>query len=187
MGVADSREYDRLKARKFRPYSAGHRRMYEEAIKRIASPSRIFEAGFGIGWGLDRMVEAGVISQYNGCEPNNDSFKYTDDRHGARPNVHLDNVGFPDILHLRDGRDTLTFDHVFCIEVIEHVPMDDHLEFLQALRSLGGKLWFSTPDIRKAPTEGVRTKEDWVRLLKAAGFNRVEVDTKSWTYLYACS
>jgi hypothetical protein len=188
MGTPDSREYDRLVGRNFRPYSKGHRRMYEEAIKRIAKPSIIFEAGFGIGWGLDKMVEANVIKEYIGCEPNLDSFNYTDGRHGSRPNVHLSNVGFPDIIHLAEPEDVKTFEHVFCIEVIEHVPMDEHLAFLKELRALsgGGTLWFSTPDIRKAPKEGVRTKDEWVGLLKLAGFKRINVDTKSWTYLYEC-
>jgi hypothetical protein len=186
MGTPDSREYDRLVGRNFRPYSKGHRRMYEEAIKRIASPSRIFEAGFGIGWGLDKMVEANVIKEYIGCEPNEDSFNYTFSRHGNRQGVFLVNRGFPD--STQDPPLNANFDHVFCIEVIEHVPSEDHLNFLRELRELsrGGVLWFSTPDIRKAPKEGVRTKDDWLGLLKLAGFKRVNVDTKSWTYLYEC-
>src|SRR5690606_36363266 len=80
--VYESKEFDRLRGRKFRDYSIGHQRMYTTAIEKIkaerggAMPLDIFEAGFGIGWGLQQMDKAGVIGRYVGVEPNAGSFSY---------------------------------------------------------------------------------------------------------------
>lgn len=35
MGTLDSREYDRLKGRNFKPYTQGHRNMYELPLARM--------------------------------------------------------------------------------------------------------------------------------------------------------
>jgi 2-polyprenyl-3-methyl-5-hydroxy-6-metoxy-1,4-benzoquinol methylase len=78
------------------------------------------------------------------------------------------------------------FDFAFCIEVIEHVPMDDHVRFLRDLRRLSPVLFFSTPDKNKVPAEGVRTVSDWTRVIREAGFTDVSVDMSRWTYLYRC-
>jgi hypothetical protein len=154
----ESHEYDRLKERKFRPYSRGHQVMYLQAIaelKRDFAPGsvRVLEAGFGIGWGLGEMLKAGILKSYVPYEPNL----------------------APD------------FDAAFCIEVIEHVPMDQHVDFLRGLHRQSPLLFLSTPDKDKKPTEGVRTKDDWVMRLIEAGFSKVDVMTKEWTYLYRCT
>ena len=186
MGTPDSREYDRLKERNFRPYSKGHRFMYEEAIRQIQAredgePITIIEAGFGIGWGLDRMLDAGIVLDYIGCEPNADSFNYVSGRmSGEEPISRLLNVPFTEDVTPRVS------DYGFCIEVIEHVPMDRHEAFLSGLRSRCNVLFFSTPDKNKVPREGVRTTAEWTRLLHEAGFRTVEVNTSKWTYLYRC-
>jgi hypothetical protein len=81
---------------------------------------------------------------------------------------------------------TPPFNHTVCIEVIEHVPLQNHLSFLRDLRMLAPSLWFSTPDIDKVPREGVRKTRDWVDLLRDAGFHDVEVNQEHWTYLFHC-
>lgn len=189
MGQAgyESKEYERLVKRGFKPYSRGHRMMYEhaiDAIKKTADPANIFEAGFGIGWGLDRMLEEGVVDVYVGCEPNADSFKYTRDRLGLNPRVTLYPKAFDYSFESPDGEKP--FDEAFCIEVIEHVPLNDQLAFLEGLRALAPRLWLSTPDKDRVPSEGVRTMKEWVALIKEAGFESVEVNMAHWTYLYEC-
>lgn len=180
MGTLDSREYDQLKKREFRPYSFGHRMMYEIPLKEMKGRKwTVYEAGFGIGWGLDRMIEEDVLNRYVGCEPNLDSFNYVKSRHGERRNVALDHAPF------RAVTMTPPFDHVFCIEVIEHVPMEAHLEFLRGLRKMGMLLWFSTPDSSKSK-EGVRRASEWSDLLSQAGFTSVQIDKSHWTYLFKC-
>ena len=64
--------------------------------------------------------------------------------------------------------------------------MDEHLAFLKQLHSLAPRLWFSTPDKVAVPQEGVRTYQEWVALLKEAGYGEVKVDMSQWTYLFEC-
>lgn len=184
MGTPNSKEYDRLKERGFKPYSAGHRRMYELAIERMGNEAgprgaRVLEAGFGIGWGLDEMVRAEVLKSYVGYEPNKDSFDYVQARYPDRENMLLLPLTFEPNLDP-------AFDYALCIEVIEHVPMEDHARFLLGLRSMAPTLFLSTPDITRHRTEGVRTEAEWVALLHAAGFSKVATDSKSWTTFYWC-
>lgn len=196
----ESKEYDRLKRRKFAPYSAGHQAMYNLAIAEIAldlatAPVKradIFEAGFGIGFGLGQMLAAEIVSTYIGCEPNLDSFTYTalteerrgPPKHGA---VWLKHEPLSNTLVDRLFQDeVLPADYAFCIEVIEHVAMADHLAFLQTLRRVAPRLYFSTPDIVRVPKEGVRTTGEWLQLLARAGFKDVQVVKDHWTYLYKC-
>lgn len=204
----ESREYDRLVKRKFKPYSKGHRMMYEHAIDTIkddlgfrqARPTkkwrppqgrRIVEAGFGIGWGLERMLAEGIVSEYHGFEPNHDSFMHVFKRNpgaGSGALLRFDESPFPydqyRLIYEQEKR--WFFDEAFCIEVIEHVPMEEHLPFLKGLRACTPRLWFSTPDKDRVPAEGVRTRADWERLLGEAGFRSVNVNTSHWTYLYEC-
>jgi hypothetical protein len=65
--------------------------------------------------------------------------------------------------------------------------MDQHVDFLRGLHRQSPLLFLSTPDKDKKPTEGVRTKDDWVMRLIEAGFSKVDVMTKEWTYLYRCT
>lgn len=189
MGTPDSREYDRLVERDFKPYSRGHRRMYEIAIAEIkggplgARGARVLEAGFGIGWGLDQMLAADILRNYVGYEPNRDSYLYVANRlkdHERHVDLALFNMGYEPLL-------SPDYDFGFCIEVIEHVPAEKHLTFLKALRQQVPVLFFSTPDIRKSPKEGVRTTEEWVAYLHSAGFRDVTVNTDHWTHLFRCS
>lgn len=181
MGTPDSREFDRLKERGFGPYSLGHRRMYEKAIATMRSvgptPARVLEAGFGIGYGLGEMDKAGILAAYVGYEPNRASFIYTKAKYQHGDNMLLLNVPFlPNLDPL--------FDFTVCIEVIEHVPTEDHLTFLTGLRTMAPVLCFSTPDITRQPREGVRTAGEWLDLLARAGFGYVRMDSAEWTTYY---
>jgi hypothetical protein len=198
----ESREYDRLVERDFKPYSRGHQVMYLQSIADILAErgernTRVLEAGFGIGWGLDKMVEANILRSYVGYEPNKDSFRYVLDRYPRAAGVmHLSPGTNPSAqgeyetlllnLPFEPNLDP-AFDAAFCIEVIEHVAMADHVEFLKGLYAMAPRLYLSTPDKNKVPREGVRTKDDWVMRLMEAGFSKVDVMTKEWTYLYRCS
>lgn len=177
MGSLDCNEYENLRKRGFKPYSAGHRMMYDTPAKLLSGRKRrIVEAGFGIGYGLETLLDAGAIGTYLGFEPNRDSFGYVHEKHGGLSGVELRNTGFA-----TTGE---TFDHVFCIEVIEHVPMDGHAEFIGVLRRSGKTLWMSTPDVKTHPHEGVRRPDEWKAMLKAGGFNDVTVHCDQWTVLF---
>lgn len=188
MGTPDSREYDRLVERNFEPYSKGHRMMYLRAIERmgnIAGPrgARVIEAGFGIGWGVDQMLAQDVLKSYVGYEPNKNSYLYVANplkTHQRVDDLVLFNLPF-------EANLDPAFDFAFCIEVIEHVPMDRHLDFLKGLHKMAPTLFFSTPDIRRAPEEGVRTTEAWRDMLREAGYGLVRIDPREWTTLYTAA
>lgn len=182
----DCREYEAARKRNFQPYSRGHQIMYEGPLTLMERGDRakekftILEAGFGIGWGLDRMIEKGVIGSYLGFEPDRGSFDYVRGRHKSTPNLDLRHAPF-------EGQ-APQFDHVFCIEVIEHVPPDDHAGFITGLRKSlksGGTLWLSTPD-KERSTHGVRTASDWRLQIALAGFADITRHDEQWTTLYCC-
>lgn len=196
MGTPDSREFDRLKQRGFKPYSVGHQQMYFTAVERMEASAkgaraRIFEAGFGIGFGLQHMLARDVLEAYVGVEPNKRSYQYVAQDLGLLPDTRLAliNGKFDDdvVVEFATTADDpeYSFDVAFCIEVIEHVPMDDQEMFLRNLKRMAPRLFFSTPDIAKSPKEGVRTTDEWVFMLTAIGF-KVDVLTKHWTHLYEC-
>lgn len=185
--VEVSREYAQLMRRGGRPYSAGHRVMYDTPLTLMSRNERatekfsILDVGFGIGYGLDRMVDAGVIGEYVGLEPDDASFRYVATRHGHREGVTLLNERFADGVVMKA-------EHVFCIEVIEHVPADEHEQFLGDLfkAALGGTLWLSTPDMDRCPEHGVRSAAKWDGMLRAVGgCDVVHFDTQ-WTDLWCC-
>ncbi|MCW5695788.1 MAG: methyltransferase domain-containing protein [Bauldia sp.] len=187
--MLEAKEFRELKRRRFKPYSAGHQAMYEVPLAlmkrndRSAARYLILEIGFGIGWGLDRMVENGIVGaldRYVGYEPDEESFDFVFARHGKRSGITLINAAFGAV-------SGLPFDHIFCIEVIEHVPAVEHAGFLGSLRSASrsGTLWLSTPDSQRND-HGVRPAAEWRAMLKNAGFSDVTVHQDQWTTLFVC-
>src|SRR5262245_33601462 len=86
----DCNEYLALMRRRGKDYSKGHRIMYEVPIVALTGQRRrILEAGFGIGWGLERMLRADIVETYVGYEPNIDSFNYVIQQHGNKPHSVL--------------------------------------------------------------------------------------------------
>lgn len=157
-------------------YSLGHRLMYETPIKLLTGKKRnIVEAGFGIGWGLDRMIEADILASYVGYEINAAAFNYVNQQYGEREGIQLHHEAFTT---------TPGGNHVFCIEVIEHVPMDQHTHFIRMLRGSGNTLWLSTPDKDRVASEGVRSVHDWKAMLKMGGYSDVVAHEEQWTTLY---
>ncbi len=175
-------EFHALVGRSYADYSEGHQRMYTGPIELLLGRRwSILEIGFGIGFGLARMVEADIVSHYWGCEPCDDSFDYTE-KNISRPNQS--------ILSACGWMETHTLapkaDYAFCIEVIEHVPMDEQTAFLASIvPHVGRNLFLSTPCQSKSK-HGVRTSAEWLAVLALAGWQAVAVDSQ-WTTLYICS
>lgn len=185
----EARELRELRRRGYRPYSAGHQAMYEVPLALMRRNERskqvylILDVGFGIGWGLDRMIEEGIVGSldsYVGYEPDRESFDFVAGRHGHHSSVTLINEPFR-------AASGIPYDHVFCIEVIEHVPLDEQDLFLTALckAACGGTLWLSTPDSDRCD-HGVRPTAEWRQMLARAGFGNVTVHQDQWTTLYIC-
>jgi 2-polyprenyl-3-methyl-5-hydroxy-6-metoxy-1,4-benzoquinol methylase len=177
-------EFAALKRRGFRDYSLGHRRMYNCPITLLRSQGRrysILDVGFGIGYGLQEMLNADVIGEYTGIEPVSDSFQYTSQKFGHLANVRLINQGWLEV----PDRELTPADYVFCIEVVEHLPDDMVLPFLAKLaRFTKRNLFLSTPD-RERSAHGTRTTAEWRAALTEAGFTAVDVG-EQWTTLFVC-
>lgn len=182
--MTECNEYTQLLKRNGLPYSQGHRIMYDGPIAMMhGSTWDVLEIGFGIGYGLQRMASAKVVNHYWGCEPCQDSFEYVariDDQGG------IDYVSDKTLLFQPWSAQAVgMFDFAFCIEVIEHVEMDNHLDFLKSIRPFVRKnLFMSTPDLSKNK-HGVRTEKEWLSALKEAGWNAIAISSQ-WTTLYIC-
>ena len=173
-------EYELLKRRNFKNYSLGHQRMYKAPVTLLADRRcRVLEVGTGIGWGLALMRREGVFREYVGVEPDPKAYAYTLAASTGWEGVKLINASFPtpDV----EG----VFDHVFCIEVVEHLPAPDREGVLRKLREHTGRmLWLSTPDKDKSG-HGVLTGAQWQEMLEASGFEVVRVE-EQWTTLFVC-
>lgn len=154
--------------------------MYDAPIMLLkAQKNTILEVGVGIGYGLDNMLQTGIVSNYTGFEPCVDSYNYVHQRFRAEPNINIVNSEF-------DGVDN-RFDYVFCIEVIEHIDESKRKKALADLFAATGKgLFLSTPD-RERDSHGVYTKDELKSELKLVGFSDVVVLREQWTDLYICT
>lgn len=174
-------EYENLMGRGGADYSLGHRIMYEVPLKLMTgSRYHILEVGFGIGWGLGRMLAENIVETYTGCEPDPASFAYVEKKYGRDRRLTLMNEKFLPLTRFP------AYQHVFCIEVIEHVPESERSDFLEGLRRAAemGTLWLSTPSVEKSP-HGVLSTERWMIELKRR-FQNVTCHTEQWTTLYIC-
>ena len=174
----DCNEYQALVDRKFKPYSIGHRRMYDAPIELMRGKKRrILDVGFGIGYGLEKMIEADIIDWYLGFEPCQDAFSYVASKAYPRP------VRFYGNAYCGQAAE-IPFDRAFCIEVIEHCSDDEANKMLQDLRQdVSGILFLSTPPAEEN-SHGKFTRAQMYSMLKEAGFRDVAVLPDQWTTLY---
>lgn len=183
-GMGDSSEYALLESRGFKDYSVGHQKMYTGPIELLQDKDKrwnVIDVGVGIGFGLRKMVDAGILERYIGVEPHPLSYGYTA-RQEWPANVTIHPCGW---MELPDDQLMLA-DYMFCIEVIEHVPEPQVAEFLARMRThVRRNLFLSTPDITKT-AHGTATVEQWRARLKAASFTEVAVVDSQWTVLYVC-
>lgn len=174
-------EFRALEKRGFEPYSVGHQVMYQVPITLMRDQKKkILDVGFGIGWGLAQMVATEVIERYVGFEPDTESYIYVKRRFGKTKGVELINAPFAG--HADE------FDHVFCIEVIEHVEMSQHSDFIKRMAdscTLQGTVWISTPCKLRNDRHGVRPTEEWLGIIREH-FSDVVVHQDQWTTLYVC-
>lgn len=175
-------ELNALKSRNFKDYSIGHQKMYTVPIDLLtvekAPPLDIIDVGFGIGFGIEKILNAGIVKRYYGVEPCLDSYNYVKTRYGNDNRLVLEHVGW------LQANPPFEADYVFCIEVIEHVDEKDIPEFLKKLEAYTVKnLFLSTPN-KQTSAHGIKTTSDWRLLLKAAGFEDVVYIERQWTTLF---
>lgn len=178
MHCQECNEFLALEARGGKDYSLGHQQMYAVPIELMRGiPASIIEVGFGIGFGLKKMLGAGVIKTYFGCEPCKDSFDYTLKNQEPNPAIQIKHDKWGCI----EGAEAADFS--LCIEVIEHLELNEIMPMLLLLRKKTKKaLFLSTPDKRDS-SHGVFTSDEIVNFLHAAGFNAV-VLKHQWTTMF---
>lgn len=173
-------EYQKLKERGFQNYSLGHRAMYHAPIEMLQNTkTKILDVGFGVGYGLDLMIQKNCFSSYVGFEPDKDSFDYVCNRHGNDPRITLINSGL-DVKPIKNN----IFDATFCIEVIEHVQYDFARNFIGTVFAHTSNILFlSTPDVNKN-SHGKFTHNEICNLIIESGFKSVVKIDFQWTNLY---
>lgn len=182
--MSDTNEYELYESRGFQDYSLGHQKMYTLPIQFLQDKDRrwnVIDVGVGIGFGLRKMLEAGILDRYVGVEPHPLSHDYLNQQEWPE-HVKIHPCGWLDL----PEDQLLLADYMFCIEVIEHVPDDQVAAFLARMRAhVRRNLFLSTPDSAKTD-HGTATVPQWRARLKAAGFTEVAVIDSQWTVLYVC-
>jgi 2-polyprenyl-3-methyl-5-hydroxy-6-metoxy-1,4-benzoquinol methylase len=177
--MEECNEYKALLNRNGTNYSDGHQRMYTTPINILAGvPDKIdvLDVGAGIGFGLQKMLEAKIIKNYLGVEPCLDSFNY------LKKTFQMPNVQFCQTPWLNTP-ETFVADYTFCIEVVEHLDEKDVLPFLRKLkRQTKINLFLSTPN-SITNNHGAASIKTWKHRLKSAGFDAASIQ-RQWTTLF---
>jgi 2-polyprenyl-3-methyl-5-hydroxy-6-metoxy-1,4-benzoquinol methylase len=162
-------EYRNLVGRNFQPYSAPHRALYDVVADMLSyHPAKVLEVGFGIGYGIQQLVQKNCLSYYIGVEPDKDSFDYVEKKIKIPCTHSIFNLGWLETLLAYHD-----FDFTLCIEVIEHLPSEMVVPFIEKLkRHTKGTLFLSTPDVH-TNRHGKFTRSEVVNMLKTSGFKDV--------------
>jgi len=176
-------EYKNLVARKFQAYSQPHCALYGVIAEMLSyHPARVLEVGFGIGYGIQQLIQKNCLKYYVGIEPDKENYDYV--MHQSKmPNLdRLINSGW-----LEADIGTEMFDFTLCIEVVEHTPKNLISQFVKKLHDhTKGVLFLSTPDIN-TNRHGIFTKAEIVEALKLSGFKDVvDIEWQIPFTLYMC-
>jgi len=191
-------EYDNLVARNFKPYSEWHRAIYDGAFELYhhnESPITMLDAGCGIGYGYESMVEHGVMGVYVGVDPDKQSIDYCKQkfinnlRRRPMPADDIHRSVFTTTFNCGDFmsfEERYEFDIAFCVEVIEHVDEKDRSAFLKKVAQSAKVAFISTPDVTKN-AHGVYTPSRMIDLLRTGlELNAVAIPRDN-TILYVAS
>jgi len=174
-------EYDNLVARGFKPYSEWHRAIYDGAFELYhhnESTITILDAGCGIGYGYESMVNHRVMGVYVGVDPDKQSIDYCKQKFVSNATFHR--RGFMSF------EEQYEFDLAFCVEVIEHVDENDRSAFLKKVVQSAKVAFISTPDVTKN-AHGVYTPSRMIDLLRTGlELNAVAIPRDN-TILYVAS
>ena len=172
-------EFKKFKSRGGKDYSPGHRRMYWAACKLLEKkPSHILDVGSGMGYGYKWLERHGAIETYTGVEPEHEAVTYCRSQY---PDATWIEGVVPGVQFLNP------FDHVFCIEVLEHVESEqgvDPVAFIHELASLAKQnVFLSTPN-RETSGHGVYSPTEVLGMAKEAGIANVSFVEQQWTTWY---
>ena len=138
--MSDTNEYELYESRGFQDYSLGHQKMYTLPIQFLQDKDQrwnVIDVGVGIGFGVRKMLEAGILARYVGVEPHPLSYGYLAQQEWPA-HVKIHPSGWLDL-----PEDQLMLaDYMFCIEVIEHV--DGTFELRSTVAVHAAQSWFWT-------------------------------------------
>ncbi len=176
------------KMRGGRDYSAGHQAMYRIIVEALRGrPQSILEVGFGVGFGLQLLREARCIETYFGCDPSVPCFEHVRAQPwGASARLYCGEwLSVPDMeIDSALGHQAA---YSLCLEVIEHVHPLERLRFLKRIRCRTSETsFFSTPCLSESSHGALRT-DQWVELMRDAGYVDIVTIPAQWTTFYAAS
>lgn len=187
--MSDRSEVLLLEERAGQPYSQGHMAMYETVAALLqGQPGRILEIGFGVGYGLRKLIEADCINSYVGIERDPLCVGHVTRTLMVEqlPGVYLLEADFLTITdaQIRSHFGEANADVSLCIEVLEHVPRSKGLDFLVKLRNITSQaLLLSTPNSNTS-THGIYRPAQVLKLLEMAGFPHVACLSWQWTTFF---
>lgn len=153
--------------RRWKDYSEPHQRVYRIISKKLEKGSRILEIGGGIGWGAEKLKEAGMVIG-TVIEPHQKSRN------------HLQANGWDTVSTIDEVKGM--YDAATCVEVLEHLPAVEVHQFLKDIKEAAPRAFFSTPD-RRWSNHGRRTELEWRTALSLAGWHVISVKKIEWTLL----
>lgn len=178
-------EYEHLLSREGKQYAPMHRAMYKTIVELLRDkPAKIFEVGFGIGYGLKLLLNANCVESYMGIEIEKRPYMY------VKQNVEDEKTTLlnQDFL-TTDVTDykKYNFDFALCIEVIEHLK--DETEAITMLVKLNkfvyGTMFMSTPK-KETDVHGKFTGKQIREMLTISGWKFVEIEWQFPHTLYIC-
>lgn len=175
MMIEQPGELELHNARGGRPYSLGHRLMYETPKTLIGDdlPVSILDIGVGIGYLCPWILSRSGHTDYLGIDPDTDCIDFLRAKYGTLTFV---NDTWP-------TAGVSPADFTFCIEVLEHVQDDRRDDFVKAIRDHTlGAAFISTPN-RERSKHGVMNTDEMLCLLGDHFAHAVALDWQ-WTCLY---
>ena len=172
-------------SRNWNDYERSHVLMYKAPILLLEGrPAHILDVGCGVGYGLQWMFDARCVGRYVGIDPQEDAIDYMKELCSTHPHTKSDLEFFHTGLLEWDSDEK--FDFVFCIEVIEHVPKDDIIPFLNRLRRHTCRnLFLSTPNTDNH-SHALYSPTELTAHIKNAGFMVAHMEWQNSVF-YLCT
>ena len=163
--------------------SYGHRAAYLGPAAIMAhQPCSVIDIGCGDGVGYHALVTHQALGSYFGID-----ISPAEIEKGQRLLVdqHKHKTVCGNWLEYPE-KDLEPADFVFCVEVLEHVPLDLRKMFVEkCVRFAKKNIIISTPPADRNP-HGKLTIPECLELLRSSGLDVVPIDVQ-WTTMYVCS
>ncbi len=174
-------------------YTEGHCRMYTPIAEILGNcPANILEIGFGIGYGLKKLLESNCVGNYLGIESDKECVDYVSNKgsYGLTTNAKM-LLACKDWTKIDDEFVRKHFggqaDFVLCIEVVEHVAGPVRSEMVKKALTHTGKTMFLSSPNSETSGHGVMSVAECRAFILSCGFNSVAHIEWQWTTMYVCN